>query len=86
MYFYRPPSEGWGKVIVSVCSHLGEVPVSGPRGGVSVSGLGGGVPGLNSGGGPGLRSGGYPVSILGGRGVPVSGPGRGGTCSKGKNF
>ena len=22
-FFYRPPSEGWGKVIVSVCSHLG---------------------------------------------------------------
>ena len=22
-YFYRPPSEGWGKVIVSVCSHFG---------------------------------------------------------------
>ena len=21
--YYRPPSEGWGKVIVSVCSHLG---------------------------------------------------------------
>ena len=21
--FYRPPSEGWGKVIVSACSHLG---------------------------------------------------------------
>ena len=21
-HFYRPPSEGWGKVIVSVCSHF----------------------------------------------------------------
>ena len=24
--YYRPPSEGWGKVIVSVCSHFGGVP------------------------------------------------------------
>ena len=23
LYIYRPPSEGWGKVIVSVCSHFG---------------------------------------------------------------
>ena len=29
--FYRPPSEGWGKVIVSVCSHLGGgVPIQDP--------------------------------------------------------
>ena len=23
VHYYRPPSEGWGKVIVSVCSHFG---------------------------------------------------------------
>ena len=42
--FYRPPSEGWGKVIVSVCSHFGEggSQVSDFRGGAQVSDFRGG--------------------------------------------
>ena len=56
-----PASEGWGKVIFSVCSHLwggGRYPIRGLAwrggGGYPVSGLGGGgypVPGLGGGGG-----------------------------------
>ena len=76
MYFYRPPSEGWGKVIVSVCSHRGGGGFPGPglrSGGGSQSQILGGVPGLrfSGGGGPSLRfsGGGYPVSdFLGGGG------------------
>ena len=61
-HFYRPPSEGWGKVIVSVCSHFGgggshvsDFRGGGPRsqisgGGSQVSDVrGGGVPGLSKG-------------------------------------
>ena len=44
---YRPPSEGLGKVIVSVCSHFGR--------GVPDPALDGGVPDPALGGIPGLR-------------------------------
>ena len=70
--FLPPASEGWGKVIFSVCSHLqgGGYPISGLRG---VPHLRSGVPHLRSEGGypisgqgvPHLRSeGGYPISGL----------------------
>ena len=51
LHIYRPPSEGWGKEIVSVCSHFGRG--GGP--GLRFSG-GGGVPGLRflEGGGGGV--------------------------------
>ena len=88
-YYYHPPSEGWGKVIVSVCSHFG--------GGGTWSSLGqGGFPGLRFLGRGGPRSqifgGGVPgLRFLGGGGVPglrFSGGGGGGSLSlsKGKNF
>ena len=47
LHFYHLPSEGWGKVIVSVCSHFGGVPDPALDGGVPDPALdGGGVPGL----------------------------------------
>ena len=72
---YCPPSEGWGKVIVSVCSHFGGVPGLGLGGGVPGPGPGGGYLVSGPGGVPSLRLGGYPVSGPGGTGL-----------SKGKNF
>ena len=70
---YRPPSEGWGEVIVSVCSHLG--------GGVPGLRFSGGVPGLRfSGGGTWSQifKGGVPGLRFSGGGEPGFG--------KGKNF
>ena len=66
---YLPPaSEGWGKVLFSVC--LSVHTSTGGRG--TRSSLGRGGPGLRSGGGyPVSGPGGYPVSGLGG-GYPVS--------------
>ena len=48
MGFYRPPSERWGKVIVSVCSHFGG---GGPRSKI----FGQADPALDRGGAPSLR-------------------------------
>ena len=61
---YRPPSEGWWKVIFSVCPHFG----GGPRSGLRFSG---GLPSLRFWGGPGLRFWGGPLSDFQG-GVLVS--------------
>ena len=64
---YCPPSKGWGKVIVSVCSHLGGYPISV---------LGRGVPHPRSrwGGTPSqVQVEGYPIPGLGG--YPIPGPG-----------
>ena len=80
LHFYRPPSEGWGKVIVSVCSHFGGggypiQPWTGGGGGSHVSDFWGGVPGFRFFGGvPGLRflGGGPRSQIFGGGGNPVS--------------
>ena len=71
---YRPPSEGWRKIIFSVCPHFG-------RGGsVPVSDFWGRVPGLRFSEGYPVSDfrGGYPVSDFWGEGYPVS--------VKGKNF
>ena len=69
-----PASEGWGKVIFSVCSHLGGGGVPHLRSGVGrypISG-GGGVPHLRS------EVGGYPGQVwMVGRGYPIPGLGWG---------
>ena len=86
-HFYRPPSEGWGKVIVSVCSDFGGgggypiqpwmggggFPCLRFLGGVPGLRFWGGVPGLRFlGGVPGLRFlGGSQVSDFWGGGYPV---------------
>ena len=74
--FYRPPSEGWGKVIVSVCSHFG--------GGYPIQPRMEGVPD------PALDGGGPMSQIFKGRGSQVSdfwGEGEGYPVSvKGKIF
>ena len=88
--FLPPASEGWGKVLFSVCLSVhisGGVPVSDPGRGLPVSGLrghgpssrSGGVQGPGPGGHPRSRSGGVPGPGLGG--VPISGLG-GGTWSQ----
>ena len=85
VYFLPPASEGWGKVIFSVCPHLqggegtpSQVWVRGiphPRsGGYPVPGLGGGTPFQVCGGGTSSQfwGGVYPVPGLGG-GYPIPG-------------
>ena len=74
-WFLPPASEGWGKVMFSVCSHLGGVPIShnalqhfpechGAAGGGTLPGpAGGGYPG----------QGGYPGGGVPWRGVPWPG-------------
>ena len=73
---YRPPSEGWGKVIFSVCPHLpwggGGTTSQVWVGGYPISGLGRGGPG---------GGGGTPSQVQVG-GYPIPGPGRGGTPSQ----
>ena len=79
--FYRPPSEGWRKVIFSVCPHFG-----GGGSQVPVSDLGRGLPGLRfSGGGSQVSDflGGSQVSDFRARGVPgLRFSGGGGTQSQ----
>ena len=79
--FSPPASEGWRKVIISHCPHLGggvPHPANGGRGVNPIPGLDGeGVPhSANCGGGisiPGLDLGGYPILLTGGVPHPRSG-------------